>query len=104
MADHVQTDRIQWALDDLRRIQAGYVPTDAELSRAPTLEAWASAVGDGYLSVAGVVTGHPKILDGHPCVTSPVVAVADDDRWVRTLSRLYKLGRPLASLVGGLDG
>lgn len=104
MADDEQTDRIQRAIDDLRRIQAGYVPTDAELARAPVLEAWAFAVGDGYLSVAGVVTGHPKILDGHPCVTSPVVAIADDDRWMRTVSRFYKLGRPLASLVGGLDG
>lgn len=104
MADDEQIDRLHRLVADLRRLQDGYVPTDADLAGTPILEAWAWVEDRGHLCVMGIVAGHPIIPTGHRCVTSAVMAAADDDRWVRTVSRFYRLGRPLASHMGGLDG
>lgn len=99
-----QYDRLKHMIADLVRLQDGYVPTDADLAGAPVLEGWMWVEVRGHPCLAGVVMGHPKIVDGHRCVTSTVMAIANDERWVRTVSRFYRLGRPLSSHVGGLNG
>lgn len=88
-------DRTQRALIDLRRLQEGYRPSDEELANGPLLNSWCR-LGD---HLVGVVVGHPVVADGHRCITSPVLALAADGTWARTVSRYYRLGRPMGSSV-----
>jgi hypothetical protein len=106
MADNQneQIDRLHRLVQDLRRLQDGFVPTDADLAGVPLLEAWSWVLDRGHLCAMGIVSQHPFIEDGHRCVTSAVMVVAENDAWVRTVNRFYRLGRPMASHVGGLDG
>ena len=83
--------RISRALEDLRRLLHGYVPTADDLAEAPLLDSW-SLLGSNLL---GRVSGHPTITDGHRCLTSVVLALAADHTWARTVIRFYRLGRPL---------
>jgi hypothetical protein len=48
--------------------------------------------------MVGTVLGHPTVADGRPAATTEIVFW--DERWqlARTLTRWYRLGRPL---VGG---
>lgn len=70
----------------------GVVPDAETLQEAPLLEHWyVDAVAPGVFRLKGVVSGHPRIGDGW-CTTGPLVAVAHDRTWVRTMSRYYRLG------------
>lgn len=80
--------------EDIRLARLGAakeVPDAATLSAAPLLDCWwTEAIQPGVFRLKGAVTGHPRIRDGW-CTTGPVIAVADDRTWVRTLSRYYRL-------------
>lgn len=86
-------DRIQRAIVDLRRLQEGYLPTTRELANAPFLDDWC-LLGP---FLGGVVVGHPVVADGHRCITSAVLALAANGTWARTVSRYYRLGRPMGA-------
>lgn len=47
----------------------------------------------------GVVSGHPHIKDGALVATSPLVVLAHDKTWARTLSRFYRLGVSLGEAM-----
>lgn len=81
---------IKRALLDVLRVQREGGLSPADLENAPILSDW-SRVG---LSLAGVVTGHPKIEDGHYCITSAVLMIDPDKAWARTVSRFYILRDP----------
>lgn len=70
-------------------------PTPGELAAAPLLERWSLARVDGDVGLAlvGSVTGHPRLGDRPGIVTSELVAMDPDHNWVRTRSRIYRLGR-----------
>lgn len=84
-------------LRELIKLHNGEKPSELELERAPLLTGWLLAsMSNGYQRLGGFVTGHPTIRPGW-CWTSVVLFVAEDRRWARTVSRYYRLGRPLSS-------
>jgi hypothetical protein len=78
---------------DMERIRNGSSPTAAELERAPTLDRWRAIVTPVGVRLTGRVLGHPRLGDTTALI-SPLWAADDGDRWVRTLSRFYRLGKP----------
>lgn len=82
-------------LREAARIDAGFVPGEAELADAPLLSNWCAELQpSGLVRLVGIVTGHPFIADGW-CTTSPVLAADTAANWVRTVSRYYRLGPKL---------
>ncbi|UXT53239.1 hypothetical protein FY136_28680 (plasmid) [Agrobacterium tumefaciens] len=68
-------------------------PTVAEFNDAPLLEGW-TEIDEGEDWMHGWFFGHPEIHDGTHGHTSAVIQIdeARPPRWVRTDSRLYRLG------------
>jgi hypothetical protein len=79
--------------DDMDRIRAGTGPTAEELAKAPLIVDWRFVLTPVGLSLAGFVAGHP-LLGTRPARTSQLWVADGGGRWVRTLSRYYKLGIP----------
>lgn len=80
-------------------------PTPEELAEAPILELWALLdVGDPdkLPTAVGSVYGHPFAKDGSLLVADECFAMAPDQTWVMTMSRLYRLGETM--WCGGLTG
>lgn len=86
-------DRLQSLARDLERIRSGSAPTLAELAQAPLLDRWRARVTPLGLRLSGVVSGHPR-LRVTTALISQLWAADAEDRWVRSLSRFYRLGRP----------
>ena len=102
-AARAEDDRLQHRLaaakEALERIRQGEAPTAEELAAAPMLQFWCIVL-DGPLPLfQGVVTGLPRIPDGHLIGTSPIIWVAPDETAARTVSRWYRLGVPLTAAV-----
>jgi hypothetical protein len=55
-------------LEDLRRTDIGQ-PDLAAIAAAPLLENYKAAIGPAY-ALSGIVSGHPRLLDGREIVTS----------------------------------
>lgn len=91
--------RLERALDAGRRVQRGDAPTPAELAAAPRLDAWCVDGTGRYAVLRGIVTGHPRLIDGSAIRTSALLWLADDGTAARTVSRWYALGEPLEALV-----
>ncbi len=85
--------RLERLLRDLRAIRDGQAPTQATLFAAPVLDRWTYA---RRLSpcFTGYMSGHPEIGEGRYGVTSEVWFVDPHFRFVRSLSRFYRLGVP----------
>lgn len=79
----------------LQRLARGEGPSADELASAPRLEGWTLHALGPYPILAGVVTGHPRLLDNEWIRTSPVVWLAEDRTAARTVSRWYNLGQSL---------
>lgn len=90
-------ERLEAAQAALEAIKSGVEPTPEQLAEAPILDAWAESEMGGN-RICGFVEGHPSIADG-PATTSAVIHFAEDMAWCRTISRYYRLGRPLAELI-----
>jgi hypothetical protein len=86
-------DRLRSLAHDLERIRNGSAPTAAELAQAPLLDRWRATVTPLGLRLSGNVSGHPRLF-GTTTLISQLWAADSDDRWVRTLSRFYRLARP----------
>lgn len=95
LSPHIElyVDRCERLLADLKAIQAGEGPTEAELAAAPLIERY-SKVYAPVPCLSGLILGHPG-MDNGPGRTSDLWVVAPDQGWVRTLSRYYRLGRAL---------
>lgn len=90
-------EQIDAGFEAAKRIKAGDLPTPEELDSAPYLDMWTVHAIPGnayYIFLAGQVSGHPTIADGS-CTTSPVLHVDESQGWVRTVSRIYRLGKSL---------
>ena len=92
-------ERLDRAMKAMARIWRGKGPTPDELAAAPLLDFWAVTAVDGHLALTGVVTDHPTLRRGARIVTSMLLWVSDDRRAARTLSRFYRLGKPLETAV-----
>ncbi|MGT2503159.1 DUF6634 family protein [Bradyrhizobium guangxiense] len=77
--------------DDLDRIHAGAAPAARELAGAPLIVDWRCVLTPVGLGLVGFVAGHP-LLGNRTARTSQLWAADPAGRWVRTLSRFYKLG------------
>ncbi|WMT76479.1 DUF6634 family protein [Bradyrhizobium sp. Ash2021] len=77
--------------DDLDRIRAGTGPTAEEFASAPLIVDWRCVLTPVGLSLSGFVAGHP-LLGNRPARTSQLWAADASGRWVRTLTRYYRLG------------
>ena len=86
--------RLRVLAGDLERIAAGGAPTAAELAGAPLLADWRSILSPVGLRLMGRVSRHPRLGDTN-AMTSQLWAAGGDSTWIRTLSRFYKLGKPL---------
>lgn len=84
--------RLDAAGEALERLEAGDMPTAAELAAAPRLDWWSISEDGPFPVLQGVVSGHPSLHDGAYVATSPLIWIADDKALARTLNRLYKLG------------
>lgn len=85
--------KLDAALAERDRLAAGGVPDPVELAAAPFLGDWiVEQLGsDGHIRFSGQCVGHPRIRDGW-VHTSAVVVVDPDRKWIRTMSRYYRLG------------
>lgn len=71
------------------------VPNSSEFNRSPVITNWHLAPAPQMaLSLTGLVAGHPRLHDGSSVLTSPLVAMADDNSWALTFNTFYRLGRP----------
>jgi hypothetical protein len=79
------------------RLQQGEKPTQAELAAAPVLDGWmVQRASASVARLGGFVSGHPLIADGW-CWTSVVLFIDPEERFARTVSRLYRLGSPFGN-------
>lgn len=81
---------------DMEAVARGELPQGLAPEDAPFLEAWAVA-REMAPCLTGLANGHP-ILSGvaRPVATSQLWLISSDMQWARTLSRWYRLGRPVA--------
>lgn len=89
-----EVGRLRRLLADLERLEAGTISTPS-LMATPILDQW-SRVQRDVSCLQGIVEGHPSLPDGHEVITSELYAHfhADDEHFVRTLNRWYRLGTP----------
>lgn len=89
-----EISRLRKLLVDLERLEAGAISPPA-LMAVPFLDQWVHAWRK-VPCLEGVVEGHPSLPDGRLILTSEVHAHlrADEEHFVRTLSRWYRLGTP----------
>ncbi|WP_338390857.1 DUF6634 family protein [Rhodobacter capsulatus] len=81
---------------------AGAMPEPSALATAPRIDRWCGAVVEDLPVLIGVVTSHPRLREGARTMTSPLVRIAPQEGWARTLSRYYRLGRPDQSCLAAL--
>lgn len=86
------------AMCELARLNAGHVPSDSDLAAAPLLTDYIVESCGHLYRLYGVVKDHPVLDDGW-CTTSPLIAVGPHQAWCRTVSRYYRLGRPLLERI-----
>ena len=81
------------ALRALAEAEAG--PDPEVLRAAPHLDVWQPVLTpQRELCLTGQVSGHPTLTGTDRwIVTSPLLALAPDRSWARTLNRFYRLGR-----------
>jgi hypothetical protein len=92
--------RLRDLADDLDRVRAGAAPREEDLALAPLIVDWHALLSPLGLRLIGFVTGHP-LLGNCPAMTSQVWAADPGGRWIRTLTRFYRLGE--ASRITGSD-
>ncbi|MBI5162843.1 MAG: hypothetical protein HY985_02960 [Magnetospirillum sp.] len=90
-----EIEKLERLLADLKRLLSGRFPAIADIANAPRIDGY-SIVGAASPCLAGVVTGHPHLGDGHLIVSSELWVISPEQEWARTLSRTYRLGRPRA--------
>jgi hypothetical protein len=83
--------RLRSLADDCERFELGLPASQIALNAAPLLEDWAPTLTPQGLRLIGHASGHPRFGEGS-VLTSPLCLADPDDRWVRTLTRFYRLG------------
>lgn len=92
-------ERLDAAIEALKRLEGGEMPTPEELSAAPQLDYWCFTDSLPWPELTGIVAGHPILPDGDQIVTSPLLWLSKDRTWARTVSRFYRLGLSLEELL-----
>lgn len=79
--------------DDIALLREREQPYAEDLRAAPRLDKWTVVMTPLGLRLTGTVIGHP-LLGNRPIMTSSIWVADPEARWVRTLSRYYRLGEP----------
>ena len=112
LPEHVGTalpERLRSLAGDLERIRLGTGPRPDECAHAPLITDWRTVLSPLGLRLMGSVTDHP-VLGNRTAMTSQVWAAGPEGRWIRTLTRFYRLGaaspagadQPRSDFEGGL--
>ncbi|MGX7743403.1 DUF6634 family protein [Rhodopseudomonas parapalustris] len=88
------TDRLRSLAEDGAALGSDPSFVLALLPRTPLLDRYAPVITSLGLRLAGEVTDHP-LLGSRKIITSQLWWVDPNARWARTLSRFYRLGRPI---------
>ena len=92
---------------DIESYTCGERPSPLAMMRAPKLEQWYTAVrrrGKEFVMViCGEVHGHPEIAEGMSISTPAIMWRDRKDRFVRTATRLYRLGEQIGREIP-IDG
>lgn len=83
--------RLQNLIDDLKKLRDGKSPRSSVLDESPILNNW-NITTRPALCLEGLFLGHPLIADRSYGITSEVYFIDPEKRYVRTLSRFYRLG------------
>ncbi|TXN22867.1 DUF6634 family protein [Methylobacterium sp. WL9] len=87
--------RLESAMIGFDRLTAGEAPDRHELAAAPLLTHWRrTMVPVIEPALIGRVTDHPQLAGQRTAVTSRLLLLDQTGGWARTLSRIYRLGRP----------
>ncbi|WAJ29535.1 DUF6634 family protein [Antarcticirhabdus aurantiaca] len=88
-----ELERLRGVVADMEALARGEHPGHALLADAPILDGW--ALGSRTVPcLTGVVAGHSKIGTGRLVMTSELWILAPPYGYARSLSRIYRLGRP----------
>lgn len=86
--------RLKALAADMEKIRESASPQSLGVE-APVLESWALARRPAPC-LTGLSSGHPILAgEGRPIVTSELWLMSAGGEWARTLSRWYRLGRPV---------
>ena len=83
---------VQALARDLRSLEQRIPPTIEQRMEAPIIEQW-MVTYRLEPALVGMVSGHPIRADGR-AVTSGLYYLDTEQKFARTLSRYYRLGRP----------
>lgn len=87
--------RLSALVADMEAIRDGVPPESLNDGTAPVLDRWIIAQR-AIPCLAGLSSGHPMLVgDNRAIATSDLWLLSDDRTWARTLSRWYRLGRPV---------
>ena len=87
---NVEIEILENLLHDLKSLRAGDFPDKKALASAPLIDQWSL----GTRSVPclyGVISGHPRFRTSQG-VTSDVWVMSPNLKFIRTMSRYYRLG------------
>ena len=87
------TSRLHALADDCERLSFGQAVPLTILESAPLLTDWAPVLTPGGLHLVGHAVDHP-VHGSRMVMTTPLWWADRDGRWIRTLSRFYRLGSP----------
>lgn len=87
-------DRLKALVADMERVCDGLAERNLP-DDAPMLDQW-MIVQRPVSCLVGRSSGHPILAGkGRPIATSDLWLISEDGQWARTLSRWYRLGRPV---------
>ena len=97
VADDGRTHRERIAAAEalVAKIAGGWRPADEELRDAPLIDHWIPLVTEDGAVLLGDIAHHPILEPGRRKATSMLLALDGSLLWARTISRFYRLGRPL---------
>ena len=88
-------ERIATAEAFVAKITGGWRPADADLRDAPLIDRWIPLITEGGSVLLGEIAHHPIVEPERRKATSMLLALDGSLLWARTISRFYRLGRPL---------
>ena len=88
--------RLRTLARDLELIRKAEAPTQRQYDEAPFIDQWRATTDATGLRLTGLVANHPRLRPG-PAMTTQLWTADPYGRWVRSLSRFYRLGRRLPS-------
>lgn len=95
--------RLRALINDIESLLQGNPPHPSDLAKAPLLEQW-TVISPKAVALAGWAINHPE-ANSSPAEwqTSSLVVENQEDGWVRTQTRFYRLGQKFDG-AGGVWG